>query len=89
MTLLRKHVPEFDQGLIEVLSCSRRPGSRTYLALRSPGDAVDPLNVCLGPDRSRMTTITKELGEQIILVRWVPSAADYIRNAMVNLVSLR
>src|SRR4051812_14003071 len=86
VTLFRKHVQEFAQGLIEFVSCSRPPGSRTYLALRSRGEGIDPLQVCLGPDgRSLLGTISKELGEQISLIRWVPSAADYIRNAMVNL----
>ena len=46
--LFRQEVPEIEQGLLEIKSCARDPGSRAKIAVLSHDKRVDPIGTCVG-----------------------------------------
>jgi len=47
MELFRQEVPEIEQGLLEIKSCARDPGSRAKIAVVSRDRRVDPIGTCV------------------------------------------
>ena len=76
-------VPEIGEGLIEIISASRDPGSRAKIAVRSHDDRIDPVGACVGMRGSRVQAVSNELaGERIDIVLWDENVAQYVINAM-------
>ena len=46
--LFAQEVPEIEQGLLEIKSCARDPGSRAKIAVVSHDRRVDPIGTCVG-----------------------------------------
>lgn len=46
--LFRQEVPEIEQGLLEIKSCARDPGSRAKIAVLSHDKRIDPIGTCVG-----------------------------------------
>ena len=46
--LFAQEVPEIEQGLLEIKSCARDPGSRAKIAVQSHDKRVDPIGTCVG-----------------------------------------
>ena len=66
--LFRQEVPEIEQGLLEIKSCARDPGSRAKIAVVSHDKRIDPIGTCVGVRGSRVTAVTNELaGEKVEL----------------------
>lgn len=85
-TLLRKHVPEVRSGAIKVLGISRKPGSRSALAVSSRDPRVDPVGVVVGHRGERVKRIIGELsGEFIDIIRWEESPERFIANLLCPL----
>ena len=64
--LFRNEVPEIEQGLLEIKSCARDPGSRAKIAVVSHDKRVDPIGTCVGVRGSRVNAVTTELaGERV------------------------
>jgi N utilization substance protein A len=69
--LFRQEVPEIEQGLLEIKSCARDPGSRAKIAVVSHDKRVDPIGTCVGVRGSRVNAVTNELaGERVDIVLW-------------------
>jgi N utilization substance protein A len=52
--LFAQEVPEIEQGLLEIKSCARDPGSRAKIAVVSHDKRVDPIGTCVGVRGSRV-----------------------------------
>ena len=81
--LFAQEVPEIEQGLLEIKSCARDPGSRAKIAVLSNDKRVDPIGTCVGVRGSRVTAVTGELsGERVDIVLWSEDPAQYVIGAL-------
>jgi len=81
--LFELEVPEIHDGIVEIKSVAREPGSRSKIAVYSRDEDVDPVGACVGHKGMRVQTIVNELkGEKIDIVKWSPDPAKYIANAL-------
>ncbi|MGC1447948.1 MAG: transcription termination factor NusA [Xanthobacteraceae bacterium] len=81
--LFQQEVPEIYDGVIEVRSVARDPGSRAKIAVTSRDSSIDPVGACVGMRGSRVQAVVNELqGEKIDIIPWSPDAATFIVNAL-------
>ncbi|MEY4907376.1 MAG: transcription termination/antitermination protein NusA [Pseudomonadota bacterium] len=81
--LFRQEVPEIEQGLLEIKSCARDPGSRAKIAVVSYDKRVDPIGTCVGVRGSRVNGVTNELaGERVDIVLWSEDPAQFVIGAL-------
>jgi N utilization substance protein A len=81
--LFTQEVPEIYDGIIEVKSVSRDPGSRAKIAVTSHDAGIDPVGACVGMRGSRVQAVVAELqGEKIDIIPWSPDPATFIVNAL-------
>jgi len=81
--LFKLEVPEAGEGLIEIISAARDPGSRAKIAVHSSDARIDPVGACVGMRGSRVQTVSNELaGERIDIVLWNENPAQFVINAM-------
>src|SRR5574337_532917 len=83
MELFAQEVPEIEQGLLEIKSCARDPGSRAKIAVVSHDKRVDPIGTCVGVRGSRVNGVTNELaGERVDIVLWSEDPAQFVIGAL-------
>lgn len=81
--LFRHEVPEIEQGLLEIKSCARDPGSRAKIAVISYDKRVDPIGTCVGVRGTRVNAVTNELaGERVDIVLWSEDPAQFVIGAL-------
>ncbi len=81
--LFRHEVPEIEQGLLEIKSCARDPGSRAKIAVLSLDRRVDPIGTCVGVRGTRVNAVTTELaGERVDIVLWSEDPAQFVIGAL-------
>ena len=81
--LFAQEVPEIYDGIIEIVSVARDPGSRAKIAVRSSDSGIDPVGACVGMRGSRVQAVVAELqGEKIDIIQWNPDPATFIVNAL-------
>ena len=81
--LFTMEVPEIYDGVIEIKSVARDPGSRAKIAVISRDSSIDPVGACVGMRGSRVQAVVGELqGEKIDIIPWSPDAASFIVNAL-------
>ena len=81
--LFHQEVPEIYDGLIEVKSAARDPGSRGKIAVLSHDSSIDPVGACVGMRGSRVQAIVNELqGEKIDIVPWSEDVASFTIQAL-------
>jgi len=81
--LFAQEVPEIYDGIIEVKSVARDPGSRAKIAVISRDSSIDPVGACVGMRGSRVQAVVNELqGEKIDIIPWSVDAATFIVNAL-------
>jgi N utilization substance protein A len=81
--LFELEVPELEDGLLEIKSAARDPGSRAKIAVKSNDPRVDPIGTCVGMRGSRVQAVTSELGgERIDIILWSPDPAQFVINAL-------
>lgn len=82
--LFELEIPEIYEGVIELKSVSRDPGSRSKVAVYSPNENIDPVGSCVGQKGIRIQNIINELsGEKIDVIEWNPDPAIYISSALL------
>ena len=89
--LFAQEVPEIEQGLLEIKSCARDPGSRAKIAVVSHDKRVDPIGTCVGVRGSRVNAVTNEVaGERVDIVLWSEDPAQFVIGALApaNVVSI-
>lgn len=82
--LFEFEIPEIYEGLIEIKSVSRDPGSRSKVAVYSKDQNIDPVGSCVGQKGVRIQNIINELnGEKIDVIEWNEDPAIYIAAALL------
>src|SRR5438067_7650800 len=81
--LFGQEVPEIYDGVVEVVSVARDPGSRAKIAVRSKDGSIDPVGACVGMRGSRVQAVVNELqGEKIDIIPWSADVANFVVNAL-------
>ena len=82
--LFELEIPEIYEGVIEIKSVSRDPGSRSKVAVYSPNENIDPVGSCVGQKGIRIQNIINELsGEKIDVIEWNADPSIYISSALL------
>ncbi|MBP3502306.1 MAG: transcription termination/antitermination protein NusA [Clostridia bacterium] len=82
--LFELEIPEIYEGVIEIKSVSRDPGSRSKVAVYSPNENIDPVGSCVGQKGIRIQNIINELnGEKIDVIEWNSDPSIYISAALL------
>jgi N utilization substance protein A len=81
--LFEIEVPEIADGVIEIKSAAREPGSRAKIAVFTNDASIDPVGSCVGMKGSRVQNIVQELqGEKIDIVLWDEDVTRFVSNAL-------
>lgn len=81
--LFTQEVPEIYDGVIEIKSIARDPGSRAKIAVTASDPSLDPVGSCVGMRGSRVQAVVAELqGEKIDIIQWSPNPATFVVNAL-------
>ena len=81
--LFAQEVPEIYDGIIEIKSVARDPGSRAKIAVISRDSGIDPVGACVGMRGSRVQAVVGELqGEKIDIIPWSSDPATFVVNAL-------
>ncbi|NTU76685.1 MAG: transcription termination/antitermination protein NusA [Alphaproteobacteria bacterium] len=81
--LFAQEVPEIYDGIIEIKSVARDPGSRAKIAVVSNDSSIDPVGACVGMRGSRVQAVVGELqGEKIDIIPWSQDPATFVVNAL-------
>lgn len=81
--LFEQEAPEVYEGIVEIKSAAREPGSRAKIAVYSTDPDVDPVGACVGMKGTRVQAVVQELrGERIDIVPWTPDPAEYVCRAL-------
>ena len=88
--LFIQEVPEIYDGLIEIKSSARDPGSRAKICVQAVDTSLDPVGACVGMRGSRVQAVVNELqGEKIDIVNWSEDPALVVSNALYLLLRYR
>ena len=81
--LFFQEVPEIYDGIIEIKSSARDPGSRAKICVISKDSSIDPVGACVGMRGSRVQSVVNELsGEKIDIVHWSEDVASLVVSAL-------
>ena len=81
--LFIQEVPEIYDGLIEIKSSARDPGSRAKICVKAIDTSLDPVGACVGMRGSRVQAVVNELqGEKIDIVNWSEDVSIVVSNAL-------
>jgi transcription termination/antitermination protein NusA len=81
--LFAQEVPEIYDGIIEIKSVARDPGSRAKIAVISRDSGIDPVGACVGMRGSRVQAVVGELqGEKIDIIPWSQDPATFVVNGL-------
>merc|ERR1712225_172208 len=81
--LFFQEVPEIYDGIIEIKSSARDPGSRAKICVSSKDSSIDPVGECVGMRGSRVQAVVNELsGEKIDIVHWSENVASLVVSAL-------
>ena len=81
--LFFQEVPEIYEGIIEIKSVARDPGSRAKICVNSKDNSIDPVGACVGMRGSRVQTIVNELqGEKIDIIKWTEDLPTLISESL-------
>ncbi len=81
--LFFQEVPEIYDGIIEIKSSARDPGSRAKICVYSKDSSIDPVGACVGMRGSRVQSVVNELhGEKIDIVHWSEDPATLVVSAL-------
>lgn len=82
--LFEQEAPEVYEGIIEIKSAAREPGSRAKIAVHSTDQDVDPVGACVGMKGTRVQSVVQELrGERVDIVPWTADPAEYVCRAIL------
>lgn len=81
--LFELEVPEIGDGIVEIKSIAREPGSRTKIAVASKSEGIDPVGSCVGQRGTRVMAVSNELGqEKIDIIEWSEDNNKFIGNSL-------
>lgn len=75
--------PEVANGVVQLKSIAREPGSRSKMAVWTDDHNIDPVGSCVGQKGVRVSTVMNELsGEKIDIIEWSPDPEEFVRKAL-------
>lgn len=75
--------PEVANGIVEIRSVAREPGSRSKIAVYTADSNIDPVGSCVGQRGVRVSTVMSELGgEKIDIIEWSEDPKEFVRKAL-------
>ena len=81
--LFTQEVPEIYDGVIEIKSVARDPGSRAKISVYSRDTTIDPVGACVGMRGSRVQAVVAELqNEKIDIIPFSEDKATYLVNSL-------
>ena len=81
--LFVQEVPEIYDGLIEIKSSSRDPGSRAKICVKAVDTSLDPVGACVGMRGSRVQAVSNEIGnERIDIFIHSDNPAEFVVNCL-------
>jgi len=81
--LFKYYIPEINEGIVQIKSSVREPGSRSKISVSCNDKKIDPIGACVGLKGSRIKEIVSELmGEKIDIIRWDEDASACCSNAL-------
>ena len=81
--LMKKEVPEIEDGYVEIVSSARIPGDRAKVALTTDRTNIDPVGAAVGTNGVRINAVSRELnGENIDCIEYSPIPEVYISRAL-------
>ena len=81
--LFENEVTEIADGIVEIRSIAREPGSRSKIAVWSNNPDVDPVGACVGMNGDRVGAVVSELNdEKIDIVCWDDNPGNLVQNAL-------
>ena len=81
--LFKMEVPEIYEGIIEIKSVARDPGSRAKISVFTNDGSIDPVGACVGMRGSRVQAVVNELqGEKIDIITWNDDQPTFLVNAL-------
>ena len=81
--LFKMEVPEIYEGIIEIKSVARDPGSRAKIAVFTTDTTIDPVGACVGMRGSRVQAVVNELqGEKIDIIPWNDDQPTFLVTAL-------
>ena len=81
--LFELEVPEIGDGIVEIRTIAREPGSRTKIAVSSKAEGIDPVGSCVGQRGTRVMAVSNELGqEKIDIIEWSDDTEKFISNSL-------
>ena len=81
--LFTQEVPEISDGIIQIISVARDPGSRAKISVMSKDNSIDPVGACVGMRGSRVQAVVAELqNEKIDIIPFSEDVPTYLVNAL-------
>jgi N utilization substance protein A len=81
--LFKSESSEIAEGVVEIVSVAREPGSRSKISVKTNDEKVDPIGACVGQRGVRVNAITSELhGEKIDIIEYSADPKEYIKKAL-------
>ena len=81
--LMKREVPEIQDGAVEIISSARIPGERAKVALKSDRPDIDPIGAAVGQRGVRINAVSAELcGENIDCIEYSPIPEIFITRAL-------
>ncbi len=81
--LMKREVPEIQDGTVEIIASSRIPGERAKVALKTDRSDVDPVGAAVGQRGVRINAVSAELmNENIDCIEYSPIPEIFITRAL-------
>ncbi|WP_456392803.1 transcription termination factor NusA [Nitratifractor sp.] len=81
--LMKREVPEIQDGAVEIISSARIPGERAKVALKADRPDIDPIGAAVGQRGVRINAVSDELcGENIDCIEYSPIPEIFITRAL-------
>ncbi|WP_457606882.1 transcription termination factor NusA [Nitratifractor sp.] len=81
--LMKREVPEIQDGAVEIVASARIPGERAKVALKSDRPDIDPIGAAVGQRGVRINAVSAELcGENIDCIEYSPIPEIFITRAL-------
>jgi N utilization substance protein A len=83
--LLEDEIPEIASGVLEVVSVVRDAGNRAKVLVKTNDPSINPVSVCIGFKKNRLSSIQKQLhGEMIEFINWKEDFSQQILSSFSN-----
>ena len=81
--LFTQEVPEIYDGIIQIMSVARDPGSRAKISVSSKDNSIDPVGACVGMRGSRVqAVVAEEQNEKIDIIPFSEDVPTCLVNAL-------